>query len=126
MPARMAAAAALAALTLPVMAAKCDAVGYGAAGHGREHRYAQRVFGNSSAEQQCLDQLWTRESGWNADAVNTTSGAYGIPQALPSVHGHPYSLGDWRRQIRWGHRYILRRYGSPCSAWGHEQAAGWY
>ena len=110
---------------LPLTAAKCDA-GYGAAGRGREHRYALRVFGNSPAEQDCLVQLWDRESGWNADALNSTSGAYGIPQALPSAHGHPYALGDWKAQIRWGQRYITSRYGDPCTALAHEQAAGWY
>jgi hypothetical protein len=116
---------AVAVVVLALTAAKCDA-GYGAAGRGREHRYALRVFGNSPAEQQCLARLWDRESGWDASAVNPGSGAYGIPQALPSVHGHPYAMGDWRAQIRWGHRYITRRYGDPCSAWAHEQAAGWY
>ena len=113
------------AVVVALTAAKCDAA-YGAAGHGREHRYALRVFGNSPAEQHCLVRLWDRESGWDPGAVNPDSGAFGIPQALPSVHGHPYALGDWRAQIRWGHRYITRRYGDPCTAWAHEQAAGWY
>lgn len=119
-------AAVVAVAVLPLTAAKCDTGAYGQPGHRAEHRYAQQVFGNDSTEQGCLGQLWDRESGWNADAVNPTSGAYGIPQALPSVHGHPFALGDWRAQIRWGHRYITRRYGDPCSALAHEQAAGWY
>jgi hypothetical protein len=103
----------------------CNAA-YGATGHGREHRYAARVFGNSPAQQRCLVQLWDRESGWDPYAVNPNSGAAGIPQALPAVHGHPYALGDWRAQIWWGHRYILRRYGDPCTALSHENAKGWY
>ena len=31
----------------------------------------------------CLDKLWNQESGWNHKAYNSSSGAYGIPQALP-------------------------------------------
>jgi hypothetical protein len=37
---------------------------------------------------------------------------------------------DWQTsaatQITWGLRYIRDTYGSPCAAWSHEQAAGWY
>ena len=110
--------------------AQCSAIGghggHGAAGHGREHRYAQRIFGNGPAEQGCLSQLWDRESGWDPYIVNPSSGAYGIPQALPSAHGRPFALGDWRGQIRWGRRYIRGRYGDPCSALAHENAKGWY
>ena len=29
-------------------------------------------------------------------------------------------------QITWGLRYIRDTYGSPCAAWSHEQATGWY
>ncbi|MBB5131142.1 hypothetical protein HNP84_000848 [Thermocatellispora tengchongensis] len=77
----------------------------------------------------CLDSLWTRESNWNHRAVNDSSGAYGIPQALPAgkMAGAGY---DWRSnpvtQIRWGLDYIKVRYGSPCGAWGHFRAHNWY
>ncbi len=77
----------------------------------------------------CLDSLWTRESRWNYLAQNRSSGAYGIPQALPG--SKMASVGsDWRTnpvtQIKWGLGYIKSRYGSPCSAWGHSQSHGWY
>lgn len=71
-----------------------------------------------------LYALWQRESGWNSYAVNLSSGAYGIPQALG--HGHPFKLGDYANQIRWGLSYIASRYGSPNAAWAHEVATGWY
>jgi resuscitation-promoting factor RpfB len=81
----------------------------------------------------CLDALWTRESDWNDDAVETTSidgqpptYAYGIPQANPADFGHPFPLGDARAQVAWGLRYVAARYGSPCGAWDHEVARGWY
>ena len=43
-------------VVLALTAVKCDAA-YGAAGHGREHRYARQVFGNDSTEQGCLAAL---------------------------------------------------------------------
>jgi hypothetical protein len=77
----------------------------------------------------CLDSLWERESGWNVSADNPSSGAYGIPQALPG--SKMSSAGsDWQTdaatQIRWGLSYIGATYGSPCGAWSHEVADGWY
>lgn len=77
----------------------------------------------------CLDRLWQKESGWRVRATNPSSGAYGIPQALPA--GKMASAGsDWRTsartQIRWGLGYINDRYGSPCGAWAHSRAHNWY
>jgi hypothetical protein len=71
-----------------------------------------------------LKALWTQESGWDANSVNKSSGAYGIPQALG--HGHPFALGDARSQIAWGLNYIRGRYGSPAAAEAHERASNWY
>jgi len=85
-------------------------------------------FGWSSSQFACLDPLWARESGWRVTAENP-SGAYGIPQALPG--SKMASAGpDWQTsaatQIEWGLGYIKGIYGSPCAAWDHEQATGWY
>ena len=86
-------------------------------------------YGWSQVEFSCLDSLWVKESGWDPQAANPTSSAYGIPQALPG--SKMASAGaDWETnpatQIEWGLGYIADRYGSPCSAWGHSQANGWY
>jgi hypothetical protein len=86
-------------------------------------------FGWSSSQFSCLDPLWAHESGWSVTAYNAGSGAYGIPQALPG--SRMASAGpDWQNnaatQIRWGLEYIKGTYGSPCAAWDHEQATGWY
>lgn len=77
----------------------------------------------------CLVELWNKESGWNSQAYNASSGAYGIPQALPG--SKMASAGaDWETnaatQISWGLGYIAGRYGSPCGAWQHSQSVGWY
>jgi hypothetical protein len=86
-------------------------------------------FGWSSGQFSCLDPLWEHESRWSVTAANPGSGAFGIPQALPG--SRMASAGpDWQTsaatQITWGLRYIRDTYGSPCAAWSHEQAAGWY
>src|SRR5580693_4020693 len=76
----------------------------------------------------CLNNIWTRESGWNYQAENA-SGAYGIPQALPASKmasaGADY-LTDPKTQIIWGLGYIQGRYGNPCSAWSFWEAHGYY
>jgi hypothetical protein len=85
-------------------------------------------YGWSSSEFTCLDPLWEHESGWNVYASNP-DGAYGIPQALPGskmASAGPDWQTDAATQIRWGLNYIQSRYGSPCAAWSHEEATGWY
>lgn len=77
----------------------------------------------------CLVALWNKESGWRVNAYNASSGAYGIPQALPG--NKMASAGaDWETnaatQIAWGLGYISGRYGTPCGAWNHSQSVGWY
>ena len=77
----------------------------------------------------CLEKLWNKESRWKVNADNPSSTAYGIPQALPGNRMAAYG-SDWRTnpvvQIKWGLDYIENTYGSPCNAWAHSQAKGWY
>jgi hypothetical protein len=77
----------------------------------------------------CLVSLWNKESGWRVNAMNPSSGAYGIPQSYPG--NKMASVGaDWKTnpatQITWGLNYISARYGSPCGAWSHSEAVGSY
>jgi hypothetical protein len=85
--------------------------------------------GMSDRQYRCLAKLWTKESNWNHRAYNSSSGAGGIPQALPA--SKMSSAGsDWRTnpktQIKWGLRYIKGRYGTPCGAWAHFLSRNWY
>ncbi|MEU3946304.1 transglycosylase SLT domain-containing protein [Streptomyces sp. NPDC029526] len=78
---------------------------------------------------QCFSNIVTRESTWNYKAVNPSSGAYGLVQALPG--SKMASAGaDWQTnpatQIKWGLNYMNERYGSPCGAWSFWQANHWY
>ncbi|ARF74927.1 transglycosylase SLT domain-containing protein [Kitasatospora albolonga] len=78
---------------------------------------------------QCFSNIVNHESTWNYRAVNPSSGAYGLMQALP---GHKMSSAgaDWQTnpatQIKWGLSYMDSRYGSPCGAWSFWQANNWY
>jgi hypothetical protein len=86
-------------------------------------------FGFDSSQMSCLIPLWMGESGWRVTAENSSSGAYGIPQALPGSK-MATAGADWRTsaatQIEWGLGYIHDRYGTPCGAWSFKQGHGWY
>lgn len=78
---------------------------------------------------QCFSNIVDHESDWNYRAVNPSSGAYGLFQALPGTK--MASAGaDWQTnpatQIKWGLNYMNERYGSPCGAWSFWQANHWY
>lgn len=77
----------------------------------------------------CFSEIISHESGWDVHAENPSSGAYGLPQALPG--SKMASAGsDWRddaaTQIRWALSYMDSRYGSPCDAWNFWQDHRWY
>ncbi len=88
-----------------------------------------RSYGWSETDIDCLISLWNKESGWNPYAYNASSGAYGIPQALPgskmASKGSDYKT-NYQTQINWGLGYISSRYGNPQNAWGHWLSTGWY
>lgn len=86
-------------------------------------------WGPGTSNWTSLGQLWTKESGWDNHAKNPSSGAYGIPQALPAskmgaLANPPVSSASV--QIAWGLKYIKQRYGDPDAAWAHEVANDWY
>jgi hypothetical protein len=86
-------------------------------------------YGFSEKEYKCLNSLWTKESHWNYKARNKSSGAHGIPQALPASKMNVIST-DWRTnpvtQIRWGLRYISIRYETPCKALAKHKRSNYY
>lgn len=99
---------------------------------GEAQAYAKQRcadYGWSDYDFTCLVKLWNRESKWNVTAYNRSSGAYGIPQALPGSKmasaGSDYKT-NYKTQVNWGLSYIKGRYGSPSSAWNHSQQRGWY
>ncbi|MFI1352522.1 lytic transglycosylase domain-containing protein [Streptomyces sp. NPDC020898] len=82
-----------------------------------------------AAQYNAFNNIVEHESGWDVDATNASSGAYGLVQALPG--SKMASAGsDWKTsattQIKWGLDYMNDRYGSPVAAWNFWQANNWY
>ena len=77
-----------------------------------------------SGQFQCFSNIVEHESGWNMNAMNASSGAYGLFQALPASK-YSSAGSDWQTnpatQIKWGLNYMNSRYGSPCGAWSFWQ-----
>jgi len=71
-------------------------------------------------EAYCLIDLYTAESRLNPKARNGSH--YGIPQGK-SVY---LSKVDGTKQIDWGIKYNLNRYGSMCAALDHYKIKGWH
>jgi TP901 family phage tail tape measure protein len=100
--------------------------GFSGVAAGAAQNYAQSLLGRyywSSNQMGPLIKLWNQESGWRWNALNASSGAYGIPQALPAdkmASAGPDWHSNYQTQIRWGLGYIAGRYGSPGAAWSHE------
>lgn len=99
---------------------------------GEYQEYAKErcaEYGWSDTDFDCLVALWNKESHWNVTAQNRSSGAYGIPQALPAskmaAYGSDY-LENYKTQIDWGLNYIANRYGTPTDAYEHSSKVNWY
>jgi hypothetical protein len=123
-------AAADAAIAAEVAAAEALAAGNTVAGaKATAQALGSSTYGWGDDQFSCLVSLWQKESGWNYQAENASSGAAGIPQALPG--SKMASAGsDWATnastQVTWGLDYIKRGYGTPCAAWSHSQSVNWY
>ena len=91
--------------------------------------YMQQKYGWGADQFSALEQLWQRESGWSQNAHNSSSGAHGIPQALPGSKMGSFGA-DWatnpETQIKWGLSYIDAVYGSPAAALASFYLCVWY
>jgi hypothetical protein len=107
-------------------AAQAQAAAAAARPTGSFQDYARNKVG--AGQFSCLESLWGKESGWNPNAQNPSSTAYGIPQLLDSTWAGTgiAKTSDGYRQIDAGLVYIDKAYGSPCGAWSHSKATGWY
>ena len=78
-----------------------------------------------SAEALCLIQLYGKESAFNVTAIGNIHGSkqtFGIPQLKnPIIKDLPAY-----KQIDYGIKYVMHRYGSACKAWTHWKIKGWH
>ena len=83
-------------------------------------QYAFIQLNHSFSEFYCLDELYHRESRWNPKARNGSH--YGIPQGRSKY----LATVDGFKQVEWGIKYNLNRYGSMCNALDHFKRKGWH
>ena len=88
--------------------------------------YALRAI-KDKTQYQCLNELYSKESGWNPTAVNGSH--YGIPQLKNKImlNKNPYE------QVDYGLKYLKHRYGlttagyiNACKALKHLETKGWH
>jgi hypothetical protein len=74
-----------------------------------------------------IDYIFSHESGWNPNAQNPSSSAYGIPQMIDATWArYGGKTSDPARQITAGVRYMNDAYGSPNAAASFWQGHHWY
>ena len=81
--------------------------------------------GIAQGDWQYVDYIVSRESGWNPNATNSSSGACGLVQALPcsKVPGNGYNPVD---NLRWATGYATGRYGSWAGAYNFWVTNHWW
>jgi hypothetical protein len=93
-------------------------------------RLARAMFPWPASMWPAFYALEMSEAGFNRFALNPSSGAYGIPQALPPTK-MPFAAqaaggSHAGPQLGWMYNYIGGRYGNPVNAWAWHQAHNWY
>ncbi|MBY0687984.1 lytic transglycosylase domain-containing protein [Microbacterium marinilacus] len=81
--------------------------------------------GIAEGDQGYVDYIVSRESGWNPNATNASSGACGLVQALPcsKVPGGGY---DPVANLQWANGYAVGRYGSWANAYAFWTSNHWW
>lgn len=92
------------------------------------HKHWLEQAGIPSTWWNATNEIISKESGWNPKAANS-SGAYGLPQALPG--SKMASAGsDWKTnpitQLKWYKSYIKSRYGTIDKAFSFRHIHNWY
>jgi soluble lytic murein transglycosylase-like protein len=84
-----------------------------------------RLSGIPETEWGYVDFIVQKESGWNPNAINKSSGACGLVQSLPCS-----KLGaNWNdpvHALQWQYRYVTDRYGGYAQAVAFWQNNHWY
>lgn len=84
-----------------------------------------RASGIPESQWGLVDQIVQKESGWNPNAVNASSGACGLGQQLPCGKW----AGAWNDPVsalQAMSGYVDSRYGGWQGAWNFWQANSWY
>lgn len=94
-----------------------------------DHKHWMKQAGIPSSWYSAINYIASHESGWRVNATNGSSGAYGIPQALPGSKMAAAGK-DWRTnaitQLKWMKSYVAERYGGAPQAEKFWKAHHWY
>lgn len=91
---------------------------------GTKHDW-MRAAGIPESDWVYVDYIVSRESSWNPSAVNPSSQACSLAQALPCSK----IKGNWRDPVvalKWQYNYVNQRYGGYAGAYAHSRSHGWY
>lgn len=89
------------------------------------HEELMAAAGIQPADYGAVDYIISHESSWNPDATEPTTGAHGLPQALPySKTGCGWS--DAVCQLKWASDYAAERYGGWWGAYEQWVANRWW
>lgn len=81
--------------------------------------------GITAGDHYYADWLINKESSWNPNAVNPSSGACGLAQALPCSKLGP-NWNDTQTALTWMSTYVKNRYGTWYAAVQFHKANNWY
>lgn len=84
-----------------------------------------KASGIPEAEWWAVDYIVSRESSWNPNAVNKSSGACGLVQSLPCSKLGP-NWNDPVVALKWQYQYVLNRYGGYSQAVAFWKVNHWY
>lgn len=73
-----------------------------------------------------VDYIVTKESSWNPQARNASSGAFGLAQCLNKPANSLCYSSNPVDQLKWQHSYVKSRYGSYAGAYNFWSSNHWY
>jgi len=94
------------------------------AASGSKHDW-MRAAGIPESQWQYVDYIVSKESSWNPNAINKSSGACSLAQSLPCSKIGP----NWRDPVvalKWQYNYVSQRYGGYAGAYSFWQKNSWY
>ena len=87
------------------------------------------AYGWNQEDYNAAVNIIIKESGFNPNSVNKSSGACGLFQAHPckkAIKQYFDYMTNYKSQIKWGLDYIKGRYSTPTKAWNFWQQHKWY
>lgn len=84
-----------------------------------------RAGGIPEGQWRYVDYIVSKESGWNPNAKNPSSGACGLVQAYPCSKLGP-NWNDPVVALRWQYNYVNKRYGGYAGAYAFWKRNRWY